>query len=83
MRSVKVELYSARLKRQFVDKVVENILLDRDVLVNPIKVINPNVSSTFPDDDVLMVLVFMGFLTFGESTGHLTCPNLAVKADFF
>ena len=39
MRSVKVELYSARLKRQFVDKVVENILLDRDVLVNKTRVI--------------------------------------------
>lgn len=82
MRSVKVELYSARLKRQFVDKVVENMLLDRYVLVNPINVINLNASSTFPDDDVLMALVIMGFLTFGESTGHLTCPNPAVK-EFF
>lgn len=53
--------------RQFADKVVENILLDRDVLVNPINVINFNASLTLSDDDVLMALVFMGFLTFGES----------------
>lgn len=69
--------------RQFADKVVENILLDRDVLVNPINVINFNASLTLSDDDVLMALVFMGFLTFGESPGHLKCPNLAVKEVFF
>lgn len=72
--------------RNFVEKVVKDVLFDKPTRLETTlsSVINLQATDKLSDEDVLTVLVFMGFLTFAPNDkNRLICPNQAVKEQFF